>query len=242
MATAQTIINDAALIAGLTHEAGRTLSPERNALALNFLNQLLSSLSTEDLYVYTNTISLYTLPVNVTSFTLGPSGLLVGPRPIKLIAANIILSGVNQPRVALDILDERGYAAQTVKVIATSVPWAIYSDGAMPNTNIYLLGYPTTAYTLELFHPTALAQFSLVSDTLSAPDGYQQMLTDCLAEMLLPLRVPTADPTLMNLVRSRALSSRARVARLNAESPRLKSDAPTGRGRERYANWVGGWF
>ena len=236
MATCQEIVTDAFLEAGVNLQAGQTPNTERLEWGRRRLNRILEGLGLSDFTIYTELLSTYTPPINVLSFTLGPTGTVVGPRPIRIDRANIILAGANQQRIHLYVMSKQEYAEESQKVIRTTLPWAIYSDGAVPNTNVYMVGQPTTTYTLEIFQTFELPQFASLADQFTAPPGYKDMLLLELAVATSQTFTKAVAPALMQM----AIQAKHRVIRSNVRTTPLISDAPGCGGRGTNTIWETG--
>lgn len=232
MATAQDIIVDAYLECGEMDQAGQTPPPTQLTYGLNRLNRIVGQLSTRRLFIWEIGSARYTLSPSQTSYTIGPSGAdFTAPRPLGpapgngIKNANIILTGTNpEASLPLYIMNDDEWANLSVKEIPTSVPTAIYNDGAFPNSRLYLLGYPTQANDLELFTPTQISTFAALGTTFTMPPGYQEAITTLLAEALCSaMHKGVVPPALADSAR------RARVAvmSLNSASPNLSNDAGT---------------
>jgi len=246
MATAQDIIVDAFLEADVLDQPGQTPGPAFLTYGLSRLNRIVAQFSTRRAFVWTIGSARYTLSPSQTSYTIGPTGNFVAPRPVGIGPgngiknANIILTSVSpEVSIPLYIFNDTEWANIRVKDIPTSIPTGIYNDGANPNSRLYLWGYPTQDNDLQLWTPTQITQFASLGTTFEMPSGYQEAVTTTLAESLCSAyKKGVVAPSLAEAARR----ARAAVASLNSASPNISNDAAglvSTRGGS-YFNWLDG--
>ena len=172
--------------------AGDTVNPDDNADALLILNGYFDLLNIQNRALYDTTQTTFTLTANLQPHTIGltansPTFAVSVNRPSRIISANIVLSG--NIRVPVNILNQQqwdaiaaGAAAGQSVTITSSIPTDLFYEPTWPNGQLFLWPVPT-ANKLELRFETLLADVAL-TDTLSLPMGYREMLRLTLAERL----------------------------------------------------------
>lgn len=232
-------------------QPGVTPNPDKLAFAMGSLNRFLDQMNTQGHFIFTIRSERFNLfaktpPISgqPISYSIGPTGDFISARPLGqgpgngIKNANIVLLGnTPQVRVPLYILDDDQWADIRVEVIPTTIPIALYNDGSLPNSNLFLWGQPTQANDLELWTRQQFTAFATIADDLEYPPGYADAIVLTMAERLSgPLRVPI-PPDLPR----RAREARANAKSLNTASPLLTSDMPLVSGPTRpYFNWKTG--
>jgi hypothetical protein len=225
------LLTDAAIEIGAI-AAGETLEADDYALLLRKFNRMMGQWNLREVLKYTVRIDRYTLtPVNQASYSIGrgTGAVFVADRPVRIVRANLVLTNAApEVRVPLAILDDDDWAAIAVTAITSSIPRALYPDGAYPNENLFLWPEPSVAYDLELFTWQALERFANPSDVVSAPPGYLEAMTLTLAEKICSAFGKTRSEEL----RDDAAKARAAVVSINSQLPRPVIDSPRLAGRD----------
>lgn len=203
--TVEDICTDAAIEIGLI-APGETLSGEIGQWIFRKANSLLDTWAARKNYVYATTINTYTLVPNLNPHTIGPTGTFVVPqRPVKIVAANIILNNVTpNVEVPLVIRDDEWYMTDTtIKDLKSQQPTDLYYSAAWPNGQLYFWPVPNLAYGVRLEVWQLLAQFDDITDpiggpggTQTLPPGYRNALMLTLAQTLLPGAERDSHPVL----------------------------------------------
>lgn len=224
--TVPAVVTNALRLCGQSQAPGRGITSEQQTEVTTFLNQMLNGWNAMRNAMYTVGINRYTLDPPQLYYTIGPSGAdFTAPRPIRILNANLILTGQTpEVRVSLVILNDDQWAEISVKDIPTTVPVALYNDGASPNSKLYLWGYPTQNNDLELFTPSGLSDDLTDSDTLELPEGYARAITYNLAMEIAPLYWQKTDKLLAQ-VQKLARESRAAIKSMNSEAPLIMNDS-----------------
>lgn len=177
--TARDLIQDALETLG-EMGVGEPMSAEDAAYGLLRLNQLLDSWSTRRLFVYTINIASYPLIASNPDYQIGPGGVFVAARPLRIDAARILLlTGGHYVGVKdLDMLTQAEYVELSDKQATALIPEKLYNDGSYPNSTLSLYPAPTCAVPskLELSTWTALPQFATLLTAFSFPPGYYSAL------------------------------------------------------------------
>src|SRR3990167_27347 len=172
--------------------AGDSINPTLNADALVVLNEYLDRLNVTPRALYDTTQTTFTMTASLQQHTIGlsahsPTFSVSINRPSRILSTNIVLT--ENIRTKVNILNEQQWAAiragaaagQSV-TITSSIPTDLFYEPTWPNGQLFLWPVPT-ANKLELRFETLLADVAL-TDTLSLPMGYREMLRLTLAERL----------------------------------------------------------
>ena len=208
---------------------GMTLPRDIENDGRDALNDLLASLQTESLAIYSIREDIFTLTINVQSYTIGPSGAtFTALRPMFIKDANLILQQQTPVvRSPLEILrDSSQWASIQVRAIPNSLPSKLYYNPTVPNGTINLWPGPLLAYQLELFTWSQLAAFADLTTDYSLPPGYESTLTYGLAVALAPMIPDKLKQGRLDLVINEARRYKAVLKSHNAAPQRLSSDVP----------------
>jgi hypothetical protein len=206
--------------AGITLGPQRTPSPAQYQDAIEELNRLIGSLSTDRLFIYSQ--DRYVAPLTGSkTYTIGVSADpniipdIELPRPEAIEAANVISSGDPAVRYPLAIMDALAWSKISVQDIGNTIPTALYNDRAYPLSTLYLYGQPISGYLLELYVWHLIPQFATPDDIVLFPPGYEDALVLNLALRLAPHFQRVMDPNL----REDARISLMRLMSINAPRP-----------------------
>ena len=221
--TASTLIYAALRKAGVTLGPGRTPSPAQSQDALDELNRLLGSLSTDRYFIYGLDILTFPLQAGRKTYTIGPGGDFDTPRPQEITGANVITgSGASTLRYHLTMLTAQQWAAIAMQDQAGTIPEALYNDKASPKSNLSLYGQPMAAMQIELYTWHLIPALESEADLIDLPPGYDDALVLNLACRLAPQFQLQLDP----MVLQQARESLMRLESLNAPQPIAILDGP----------------
>lgn len=173
---------------------GQTLSAEESASALETLNDMLSSLSAESVYIYNTTHESFSL-TGATSYTIGTSGVFNTAAPIEIGSMFVRQGSIDY---ALRQLNEAEYANISLKS-QTGISDCFYYDANTPLGTIYLYPASPAGTTLNIYSKKALTSFSDLTTDYTLPDGFVDMLVYNLAQRLAPDYEKEAGPTVTRL-------------------------------------------
>ena len=209
MTTANDLLLTAALKLG-AKEPGGSLTANESTEGLKILISMLDSWGVDPQYVYQIAQSSYSWTPGSASQTIGTSGIFNGLRPNKILSA--YFRDVNNLDFHLDVLGNRQtYDDIKTKTLSTNFPGAIFYDPGFPLGTIYIHPVPNIAITLYINYTAPLQRFTLGTDTLSMPPGYQWAIEHNLAialESVFSLQAPAS-------VSEEAIKSKNRLFRLN---------------------------
>jgi hypothetical protein len=219
------ILNPAFRIAGVTQRPMRTPSPDQYAEGITILNRMLGSWDIDPLDIFTYKITLYALTANQISyqFGVGAADFPAAAAPIAITQANVILPGTPLLRYPLTITDKAGWAQIVLQAIPGGIPNLIYPDFGYPICTLYIYPQAEAGYQLELYTPQTLPVFSLVTDTVVLPMGYEEAIVTNLAlKIAKSFRTQTTITPAMVTDAARSL---AYIQSRNAPVPKLRNDA-----------------
>ncbi len=169
-----------------------------------------------------------------------PNYVTVGPRPVKIEAANIILNNLNPiVKCALRIRDKDWWIANTIPNVPSSIPTDLYYEPTFPNGQIYLWPEQDVNYLLELQVWLNLADVTSFTQQFFMPQGYEDAVTYSLAVALCPSYGRPLDQTLYAL----AMNSKGKIQNRNSNSPKIQtrdSGIPRGNRGGTLFNWLNG--
>lgn len=218
MATALSLIESAMSKIGML-AAGETVSAEDAAVGILRLNALMDSLENEGFFAYATADTIFTLPANTTSRTIGPAMQIALTRPVKLLSGSFCRIGVND--YPLDPISEPEYNAISLKSSVGSVsPCVAFYDGGTPTGNVYFWPVAATSVEVHLITPTASTQATDTTTSFVLPPGYQRYIEFALAIDLAPDFNTTPNPAIIGA----AANAKRQIKRTNARTPQLTLD------------------
>jgi len=171
MATAGEHVSDALKLLGLV-APGETLSAEDADDGLRAFNQMIDSWSTERLSVFSTQDQVLTWPASTQSRTLGPTGTLVGNRPIVLDDSTYFRDPTTGISYGLKIVNQQQYNGIAVKTVTSTYPQIIFINDTYPNSEISVYPVPTRALEFHFISVSPLAQLSVLATDIILPPGY----------------------------------------------------------------------
>jgi len=169
MATVGDQINGALRLIGQLAE-GEVPSAETSADCLTAFNQMIDSWSTERLSVFSTQDQTFTWPSATASRTVGPTGQLVGTRPVAVDESTyFVLNGISYP---LSIVNQDQYNAIALKTATSTIPQVLWVNMDMPDATLTVFPVPSSSFTLHLVSVTPLTQPATLATSLVIPPGY----------------------------------------------------------------------
>ena len=185
------ILYRALRLSGVTMGPGRTASPDQLSDALLSLNGLVDYLNAQEDAVYSKNYARYTLFPSKTHYTIGidPTGALTPDfavaRPARIEEARLVLTSSPSPiYLPLRIVNDTEWSSIVVRQIPVTIPQVMFCDYDWPLANLWFWGYPTQSNDLELWSWNTLTPYATVTDPVTIPPGYTDMLVYQLAARL----------------------------------------------------------
>jgi hypothetical protein len=180
MTTVNDQINGALRLLGVLAE-GETPSAATSQDALSALNQMLDSWSTERLSVFSTQDQTFTWLAGSISNTLGPSGTLVGERPILLDDATYFRDAATGISYGIKLINQQQYDGIAVKTVTSTYPQVLWVNTSYPNIEMYVYPVPTKPLEFHFISVEPLTNVSSLSTDITLPPGYLRAFKYCLA-------------------------------------------------------------
>jgi len=192
------------------------------------LNQRLGSLSAEGLTVPNQQMQTFSLFQGQTNYTLGVGGSFgTGARAMKVTAWKASYAGVLTSGGRALSMAEFGELAKQHNGETTPIPTIVGADTSYPLINVRV--FPPVSATpgvIELAFWTPLTPFGSVTDTVSLPPGWDEVLHTDLAQALYS-KYP--KPSLRDVIWDAAKAAKQALLAQNAMSnPQPQPAAPQG--------------
>ena len=210
MATAGDIINGSLRLLGVLAE-GEVPSAETSQDALNAMNQMLDSWSTERLAVFSTQDQVFTWPSGLISRTLGPSGDFIGNRPILLDDSTYFKDPGTGVSYGIKIINQQQYDGIAVKTVTSTFPQVIWLNMNYPNIEMYVYPRPLRDLEWHFISVDELSQPATLATVLSFPPGYLRAFRYCLACEMAPEFGVEPSPQVMRI----AMTSKRDLKRIN---------------------------
>lgn len=165
---------------------GEEPSPELLEDTRVAFNAMLDSWSGERLSVFSTQDQVLTWPAGESVQTVGPTGDLVGLRPVKLMDYTYFKDPSSGVSYGLDLINESQYNNIAVKTSTSTYPQVIFENPTMPDSTFKV--YPVPSIDLE-FHLISTVELSQVDDLftdINLPPGYRRALIFNLACEIAP--------------------------------------------------------
>lgn len=197
MATVQAAVINRALRLINALAAGDSPTTDESNDALATCNAMLDAWRLERLTVYAYQEESLTLTSGAASKTIGPSGDLVGTRPVDIEAAWIV-EGDQSYEVTR--MEEDEYAAIPNKSLSTDRPTRFLYRGTHPNATLITWPVANGSKTMKIVTRVPFSTLAL-ADTLTVPPGYEDAIVFNLAIRLAPEYEKTPSDEVIVLAR-----------------------------------------
>ena len=171
MATAGDIINGSLRLIGQLAE-GETPSSETAQDALNALNQMIDSWNTERLAVFSTIDQIETWPPGSRSRTFGPTGDIVGSRPVMIDDSTYFRDPASGISYGLKLINQQQYNGIAVKTVTSTYPQVLWVNMTYPNIEMYVYPVPTKVLEFHIVSVQELSQPATLATDLAFPPGY----------------------------------------------------------------------
>jgi hypothetical protein len=210
MTTAGEQINGALRLLGVLAE-GETPSAETSQDALSAMNQMIDSWNTERLAVYSTIDQVLTWPATQRSRTLGPTGDLVGVRPILVEDSTYFLDASTGISYGIKLINQQQYNGIAVKTVTSTFPQVVFVNMTYPNIDIFIYPRPTRLLEWHFISVEQLTQPANLSTDILFPPGYLRAFTYNLACEIAPEFGVEPSPQVQRI----AMYSKRNLKRIN---------------------------
>ena len=185
MTTAGDIIDGSLRLIGVLAE-GETPSAETAQDALVAMNQMIDSWNTERLSVFSTIDQVETWPPGQRSRTCGPTGDIVGSRPILVDDSTYFRDPSNGISFGLKLINQQQYNGIAVKTVTSTYPQVLWVNMTYPNIEMYVYPVPTKVLAFHIVSVQELSQPANLATDLAFPPGYLRAFRYNLACELAP--------------------------------------------------------
>jgi hypothetical protein len=210
MTTAGDQINGALRLLGVLAE-GETPSAATADDALLALNQMIDSWNTERLSVFSTIDQVETWPVGQRYRTFGPTGDIVGDRPILVDDSTYFRDPATGISYGLKLINQQQYNGIAVKTVTSTYPQVLWVNMTYPNIEMYVYPVPTKVLEFHIVSVQPLSQPANLATELTFPPGYLRCFRYNLACELAPEFGVEPSPQVQRI----AMASKRTLKRIN---------------------------
>jgi hypothetical protein len=210
MTTAGEQINGALRLLGVLAE-GETPSAETSQDALSAMNQMIDSWNTERLSVYATQDQVLTWPTNQRVRTLGPTGDLVGNRPVLVDDSTYFRDPLTNVSYGIKLINQQQYNGIAVKTVTSTYPQVMFVNMTYPDIELYVYPVPFRELEFHFISVEELTQPANLATTLAFPPGYLRAFRYNLACEMAPEFGVEPPPQVLRI----AMSSKRNIKRIN---------------------------
>lgn len=218
--TALALIESAMRVVGIISSgAGETPTADEANDALDSLNDLLESMSLENLFVWGQSDQTFATVAGQASRTIGPTGQFVSTaRPVRISGAYCTVQGVDYP---IEIIGQAEYNDIPLKTQQQQIIERLLYVNDIPNGIITMWPTPSAVVSLVLSIDRVMTQVPTLATVLTYPPGYLNYMKHALGIMLSPDYGITPSQAVLDIARG----SRASIKRANKEKRIARFDA-----------------
>lgn len=234
--TVRDLINGSLRLIGVLAE-GESPTAQAQSDAFSALNNLIDSLSTESLMIWSKIAETFTLNVGQQTYQMGTGASDFNTTRPQLIENALIIPYATSPQFQLPmrILNKDEFASIMLKTTESAIPLFVYNDAQSPISNINVWPIPNSPAQIVFYSWKPIADFATVDEDISLPPGYERMLRFNLAIELAPEYGKEPSETVLGI----AVQSKAKIKRMNSKP--IYSTVDQGLpGRHFVWNWLTG--
>ena len=183
--TAGDQINGALRLLGVLAE-GEVPSANTAQDALAALNQMIDSWSSERLSIYNTIDQVLSWPASTYVQTLGPSGTLIGLRPVSIEESSFFRDAATGISYGIKLINQQQYDGIAVKTVTSSYPQVMWVNMEYPNVRLTIYPVPIRPIEFHIVSAQVLDQPATLSTELAFPPGYLRAFRYNLACELAP--------------------------------------------------------
>lgn len=169
--TARDQINGALRLLGVLAE-GEEPSAATSQDALAALNQMIDSWNTERLSVFSTMDQVRTWNAGEISNTLGPTGTLVGERPILIDDATYFRDAATNISYGIKLINQQQYDGIAVKTVTSTYPQVMWVNMTYPDIELYVYPVPIKPLEFHFVSVEPLMSIPNLSTAITMPPGY----------------------------------------------------------------------
>lgn len=226
--TAFALIESAMRVVGIISSgAGETPTADEANDALDSLNDLLESMSLENLFVWGQADNTFATVAGQATRTIGPTGQFVtAARPVRISGAYCTVQGLDYP---ITIIGQDEYNLISLKTQQQQIIERLLYVNDYPNGIITMWPTPSAIVSLVLSIDRIMTAVATTATVLTYPPGYLHFMKHALGIMLAPDYGVTPSQTVIDIARTcRASLKRANKQKVIARFDAALSDGPVG--------------
>ena len=185
MTTAGDLINGSLRLLGVLAES-ETPSAATSQDALDAMNQMIQSWNTERLAVFSTQDQVVTWPPGARFQTFGPTGNIVGNRPVLIDDATYFRDPASGISYGLKLINQQQYNGIAVKTVTSTYPQVLWVNMTFPDIEMYVYPVPTKVLEFHIVSVQELTQPVNLATDLAFPPGYLRCFRYNLACELAP--------------------------------------------------------
>ena len=234
--TAGDHINAVLRLLGILAE-GEIPSSQMSNDALATLNQMLDSWSTERLMIYNTQDQVITWNPYTYVQTLGPTGSIVGERPIAIDDASYFRDPSTGISYGIKLINQQQYDGIAVKTVTSSYPQVMWVNMEYPDIRMVIYPVPTKVLEFHIISVQPLAQAASLDTELAFPPGYLRAFKYNLACEIAPEYGMEPSPTVQRI----AVTSKRDLKRQNNPEDLMSLPYSIVATRQRYNIFAGNY-
>jgi len=169
--TARDQINGALRLLGVLAESEEP-SASTSQDALMALNQMIDSWNTERLSIFSTMDQVRTWLPGLRSNTLGPTGSLVGDRPILLDDSTYFRDAATNISYGIKFINQQQYDGIAVKTVTSTYPQVMWINMSYPDIELYVYPVPIKPLEFHFVSVEPLMSVPNLSTAITMPPGY----------------------------------------------------------------------
>ena len=201
------------------------------------MNQMVQSWNTERLSVFATQDQVVTWPASTLSRTLGPTGNIVGLRPVLVDDATYFRDPANGISYGLKLINQQQYNGIAVKTVTSTYPQVLWVNMTYPDIEMYVYPVPTKVLEFHVVSVNELTQPVNLATDLAFPPGYLRCFRYNLACELAPEF--GTEPS--RQVQRIAMTSKRNIKRINNPDDIMALPYSIVGTRQRYSIYAGNY-
>lgn len=216
-----------------SYQPGEEIASQDANDALEVLNDMLDSWSTDEAYVYASPEVLLQFTANQFKYTIGAGGDFNVQRPLRITSAYTRFSGLD---FLIDVeLDEERYNSILLKTQPAPWPLVLWYNPTYPLGTLNFYPAPSDAGELHLFTTAIFTQFASLTQVVNLPQGYSRAIKWALAREL----CAEYGMAMSDSVRENSMDAVVKIKSLNQmPTPVSRIDDMLPRGNTTDASWI----
>jgi hypothetical protein len=208
VATWQDLVNGALFDIGRL-QPGDSPTTAENTLYLQILNDMIDQFTNELGPIYAETLDILTWTGGQATRTIGTGGDFNISRPQRILSAWYRFQSVND--YALKVITHQEYEQIVIKSLSVDFPQYLAYNPTFPTGTLYIWPIPQANATIRLNSWKPLSSVAALSDTVSLPPGYNELIKYNFEIRVGPGNGGLVDPMIVEL----ANQAKFKVARAN---------------------------